>query len=331
MTIRSKRKDKKSKIHSKILHSRKQKRGKYNLVYMAKPPYGGWVSFTAHLAKKFNYDLFKIGNKTERNKRPYGYEVEYQNLSINDLVKKPNLLITAIDNKYYHFLPSIKNATIVIHDPTELKPEVLEILKRFKVITIRETVHKLLKSKYGINNKFLYHPFYEFPTKKLKVTKPTAISLSRIDFDKHTDIILKANKKLKYPIQIYGAANNMYIYHKLRELNFKKYYRGKFGKSFDAINDLLDDVKFVVDMSAIKGDGGGSQYTFLEAIYMNCALILNKRWTEGVKTPFKHGVNCFIVENEDELATILNKNPNTRNIVKNARKLLAVHIKAKGW
>ena len=37
---------------------------KYNLVYMAKPPYGGWVSFTAHLAKKFDYDLYKIGNKT---------------------------------------------------------------------------------------------------------------------------------------------------------------------------------------------------------------------------------------------------------------------------
>ena len=51
----------------------------------------------------------------------------------------------------------------------------------------------------------------------------------------------------------------------------------------------------------------------------------------GVKTPFKHGVNCFIVENEDELAAILNKNPNTSNIVKNARKLLKNHIRAKGW
>ena len=32
---------------------------KRNLVYMAKPPYGGWVSFTAHLALKCDYPLLK--------------------------------------------------------------------------------------------------------------------------------------------------------------------------------------------------------------------------------------------------------------------------------
>ena len=74
-------------IDSNKFYSKKQNRSNYNLVYMAKPPYGGWVSFTAHLSKKFNYDLFKIGNKTEKNKRPYGYEVMYQNLSIEELLK----------------------------------------------------------------------------------------------------------------------------------------------------------------------------------------------------------------------------------------------------
>ena len=93
-------------------------------------------------------------------------------------------------------------------------------------------------------------------------------------------------------VDIYGAVNDLYVYHKLRHTNFKKYYKGKFEKTFDAVNDLLKDCKFVVDMSAIKKDGGGSQYTFLEAIYMDCALILNK---EGVKTPFKHGVNCLLL------------------------------------
>ena len=36
-------------------------------------------------------------NKTENKKRPYGYDVEYQNVDINTLLKKPNLLITAVD------------------------------------------------------------------------------------------------------------------------------------------------------------------------------------------------------------------------------------------
>ena len=308
-----------------------QKRKKMNLVYMAKPPYGGWVSFTAHLSKEYDYELFKIGNKTETKKREYGYGVKYQNLSIDDLLKKPNLLITAIDKKYYEYLPKIKKAKIVIHDPTELKDPVLECLKRFEVITIRETVSKLLKEKYGIKNKFLLHPFYEFP-KKIDKAKKNSVSISRIDFDKHTDIILKANKNLNNPTDVYGAVNDLYVFHgKLKELGFKKYYKGKFEKSFEAIHDLLSKYKFVVDMSAIKNDGGGSQYTFLEAIYMDCALVLNSKWTSGVKTIFKDNKNCFIVSNEDELIKLINKNPNTKNIIKESRKILLPHINCSGW
>ena len=39
-----------------------------NLIYMAKPIYGGWVTFTAHLCLKYNCELLKIGKKTEKNK-----------------------------------------------------------------------------------------------------------------------------------------------------------------------------------------------------------------------------------------------------------------------
>jgi len=307
---------------------------KYNLVYLGKPIYGGWVSFTAHLSNKFGYDLYRVSNRTENKTRDYGYSTRYQNLNITDLLKKPNLLITAIDKNYYHVLPHIKNATIVIHDPTELKEPVLECLKRFKVITIRETVQTLLKDKYNIKSTFLYHPFHLFNDKKGSLNEKKgsrAISLSRVDFDKHTDIIIRANKYLKNPVEIYGALNDLYVYHKLRDLPFKKYYKGKFPKSFESLVDLLGSAKFVVDMSAIKGDGGGSQYTFLEAIHMNCALVLNSKWTDGVKTPFKHGVNCYIVSNEDDLVKLLNSNINTDKVVQAAKKLLRNHTIAKGW
>ena len=334
MTLTKKRLNK---IKNKNKNTKKNKHGAYNLVYMAKPSYGGWVSFTAHLSNKFKYPLYKIGNNSESKKRPFGYDIEYQNITIEDLIKLPNLLITCIDKKYYEYLPKIKNATIVIHDPTELKEPVLECLKRFKIITIRDTVSKLLKSQYKLDNKFLYHPFYEFPKffdKKINQKKLKAISLSRVDFDKHTDIIINANDKLKghsTQIDIYGAVNDLYVYHKLRDTNFKRYYKGKFPKTFEAINDLLSDCKYIVDMSAIKKDGGGSQYTFLEAIYMDCALILNKKWVDGVKTPFKDKHNCFIVSNDEELTTLLKSNPNTSNICKNAKELLKNHIRNGGW
>ena len=63
---------------------------KENLVYMAKPTYGGWVTFTAHLSLKYECNLFKIGKRSEPNKRDYGYGVGYQNLRIDELIETCN-------------------------------------------------------------------------------------------------------------------------------------------------------------------------------------------------------------------------------------------------
>ena len=43
-----------------------------NLIYMAKPTYGGWVSFTAHLANKYNFKIYKITKRTEKKCRKFG-------------------------------------------------------------------------------------------------------------------------------------------------------------------------------------------------------------------------------------------------------------------
>ena len=317
-----------------------------NLVYMAKPPYGGWVSFTAHMALKYNAKLYKIGNKTEINKngepvlRDYGYGVKYQNLHIDDASKLDNVLITAIDKNYYKHLDKFPdNTSIVIHDPTEIKGKstqpVLDNLDRFNVFTIRETVSKLLKEgrsdPHGFNpksNSFLIHPFHEY--RKSSDKKNKAVAISRIDFDKHTEIILDANEQLGgKAVDIYGAKNDLYVYHHLKNklgLDLDKYYKGTFKKSFEEVDNILKNAKYVIDMSAIKGDGGGSQYTFLEAIYQDCALVLNSKWVDGVKTPFKHGYNCFVVSNSRELADLLKKNPDTSQIIKNAKLLLKPHL-----
>jgi glycosyltransferase involved in cell wall biosynthesis len=296
---------------------------------MARPIYGGWVSFTAHLSLKYSLPLFKIGSKTEEKQREYGYGAQYQNRAPNDL-PKGRILITAIDKSYYEFLDKMPDGTmIVIHDPTEVsgkgKEPVLRNLARFKVITIRESVKKFLKDQFEIKSKFVIHPFYEYPFTKTK-DPGGAVSISRIDFDKHTDIILKANKSLKDPIDIYGAINRQYVFFKLNDLGFKKYYKGPFEKSFEDLDDILADAKFVVDMSVIKNDGGGSQYTFLEAMYQGCALVINAKWIDNSKTEFSEGKNCFVVANEEELAALLNKDPNTARVVRGGKELLRPHI-----
>ena len=101
-----------------------------NLIYMAKPIYGGWVTFTAHLSLKYNCELFKIGKRSEKNKRKYGYGVEYQNLRIDELVKKENIVITAVDKHYWEYLHLFpENTKIIIHDPTELKGKENKLLE----------------------------------------------------------------------------------------------------------------------------------------------------------------------------------------------------------
>ena len=37
-----------------------------NLFYLAKPMYGGWISFTSHLSLKYNYPLYRITKRTEK-------------------------------------------------------------------------------------------------------------------------------------------------------------------------------------------------------------------------------------------------------------------------
>ena len=79
-----------------------------NLIYMAKPIYGGWVTFTSHLCLKYNCDLFKITKRTESKKRNYGYGVEYQNTNIDDLLKKNKLIITAVDKHYWEYSQKVQ-------------------------------------------------------------------------------------------------------------------------------------------------------------------------------------------------------------------------------
>ena len=50
--------------------------------------------------------------------------------------------------------------------------------------------------------------------------------------------------------------------------------------------------RFTFDLSKIKNDGGGTQYTFLEAIYQDCALVLHKEWVDQGDT-FKDKYNCY--------------------------------------
>jgi hypothetical protein len=296
-----------------------------HLLYLAKPTYGGWVTFTAHLALKHSLPLLKISKRTESRHRPFGYGVTYQNIAIDELPQGP-LIISAIDRNFYDLLPHIPDNTyVVIHDPSEVtkktSPLLLEHLKRLRIITIRQSVKDYLQDTYGLPSTFLLHPFFPYPLSDSD-PKMGAVSVSRIDFDKHIDIILEANAGVK----LYGSANGRYVHFKLDRTAYNAAYCGSFPKTFDSISDILRPARYVVDMSMIHKDGGGTQYSFLEAIYEGCILIIHTKWINGKPTPFKHMHNCIIVDSPRALAAAIACTEDLSHIPENAKEILAPHI-----
>ena len=77
-------------------------------------------------------------------------------------------------------------------------------------------------------------------------------------------------------------------------------------------------------MSTIKNDGGGTQYTFLEAIYNGCVLILNEDWVKRGRT-FIDGKNCISVKGEDDIVKILTEDKDYSKIIIESQKLLKRH------
>jgi hypothetical protein len=88
------------------------------------------------------------------------------------------------------------------------------------MIAIRQQISNFLKEKYGIPSKFIIHPFHppEFTNRN---ERQGATSISRVDFDKHTEIIIEANKltkDVKDKIQIYGQVDQIYSYRTLNKI-----------------------------------------------------------------------------------------------------------------
>jgi hypothetical protein len=313
-------------------------------LYLHRYMYGGGTTFTAHLLYTLTSRNEIIISKIRESKRShgllrdFGYGLRYQTVT-SDFVKNVRYpFITLFTPGYTHILPKFNHRRIshddiilVIHDPTNIPAKVVTHVKKWKIVTIRKGVQHYLESKYGLQPLFLYHPFYPYPIVEHENTKSYAIAISRIAYEKNTEIILRANKFLNddQAIRIYGSRRRRHYIFQREKLDFYRHYYGRFEKSFSKLSEILSRAKFVVDLSILKNDGGGTQYTFLEAIHNGCAIIVHRKWLENVDPKYsdlKEGYNCFAVGDEKELAELIKKDPDTDKIVSNAKKLMNRHI-----
>jgi len=304
------------------------------IFYLAKPKYGGWVAFTSHLYRSLQAInqkpvLFKITKTNAKTPRHFADNIFYQNINIEtaiNLTKQYRSLISAQDKNFIEATDSLlkNNCKIVIHDPNEMKEIFINTIKKNNVtpIVIRKSNYTNLKD-LGVNSHYIKHPYLIY-NKKKPIKNKLAVATSRVDFDKHTEIIVEANLyfKDKYfentKIDIYGAENRLYTFHKLNKLdnNWRSNYKGTFGNELGSVYNILNPSKFMVDMSAIKKDGGGSQYTFLEGWDSGCIILLNKKWDLGVNSIMSENKNCIFVNDAKELYKILESKDTYENLIK---------------
>jgi len=309
---------------------------KINLFYLSTSSYGGHVTYTVHLARGLRaagheVTLYKCGNRTEAFARNFGYDEKYQNLSLEDaskLCKNEACLITATNKPLAEKIDQLveAGARAVIHDPAEFKRGWNWRMVQ-RPILIRKSMLEHVK-----NGVFFPHPYdRHYPRNEISTGKKSALSISRIDFDKHTEILLDANRLLakKKKIDIYGFENRIYT-----RFNIVPKYPeweqsvAKYPKELRYATELCHDYTFMCDMSEIKGDGGGTQYTFLEAIDAGCCCVLNEDWILKGHV-MKDGVNCLTVGNGRELAKLIKDKPRIEDKVEEvtvgAKKLLGKH------
>lgn len=302
-----------------------------NLFYLTdNVKFGGFPTYTAHLyrgLRQFGYDpvIWKISPSDRNTKLHFTHGLHARPVSMETALKKvsaePSLIVTCYWRRMGHKIADIlyAGAGIVLHDHSggdrgEFHTELLENIRAIgrKVVLIREA-NLAYAEKRDLDCVFIPHPYVRVGPIAVP-RRYHAVAISRIDFDKHQEIIAEANDGL--PVHrrcvIYGSMNRMYAFHKLDKdwPKWRNAYLGEFPSGADAAVKLVAKASWMVDMSVIPGDGGGTQYTFLEAFDAETPCILNARWRSDaahVKNELEGAV--LYVEDAAELRDLLRSEP----------------------
>lgn len=309
-----------------------------SLFYMSKVGLGGFVKYTSELYKAFqmmghDVSLYKIRSRWEKKLRDFNEGVQSRNISIEDakdiIIKSDAAVVTATWWKGWHENIEIlleRGAEVVIHDHTEYNKDFIEFMKSYSIrpIVIREANARNMK-KVGLAPVFIPHPYHPLGSNEARISKKHrpvhAISVCRLDFDKRTHMLIEANEQLSKhkQIQIWGTHVRMYMYnkivHKYKGWDDDKHYTGPnyprehqhFSKENGYAVKLNATAEFSVDMSAIVGDGGGTQYSFLQAMDAGAIVVINQDWLIDKHDEMQHLVNCVAVKDVRELVTLLKK------------------------
>jgi hypothetical protein len=215
---------------------------------------------------------------------------------------------------------------IVVHDPNEFmssghtsRDGVYDHLRDKSLIKRPICIRPTMKQFFP-DAVFIPHPYVRCmgndEWEPLMRRKP-ACSIARITFVKRTHLILEANAVLpkRLQVQLHGAENRLYTRFKLQQklgFNFKQGgYNLPLTHGVSARK--ASEYTFAVDFTYFPQDGGGSQYTFMEAWDAGTINVIHEDWLR-YQGEMAHGLNCIAVASPAELVELLRNYHTSRKI-----------------
>jgi hypothetical protein len=105
-------------------------------------------------------------NKSVNRLRDFGYGLHYKNISSKVLRNIQFPFLTMIKDDYFPIILNLTNndqrertdnIVVVIHYPRDISNRISELIRKWKIITIRRSVQQYIQQKYNLNSVFLYH------------------------------------------------------------------------------------------------------------------------------------------------------------------------------
>lgn len=215
-------------------------------------------------------------------------------------------------------------AYIVMHSPVDIDP-VLSIMEEIgydrQPVAVRKRISDMYQDR--VVSRYIPHPFV--PKGSAPTKKKFAVSISRVDRTKNTDIIVKANMKLpeEKQIEIFGPLNRDYA----KELDaIDENWGSNFcGEYSPCIYHPVYSASLSVDMSAFEGEGDGTQYSFLESWDAEAVLIVNSKWILKGDQEVRDNETAIAVTDETDLAEMVSSFSENRDMIAAGKRELEKH------
>lgn len=303
-----------------------------NILHMSPWALGGSTSYVVNLAytlqrAKVPHRIVRIAKNTEKSKRQIGkYGVFYQNVSFEAALKgggkwllasspvKPEPAAQAVE------LIEKSGGAYVFHDPNEFKlyPH-WQLAKRNRVICIRQTGLDSMPE--GV---FIPHPYARLATDDMAARTEHAISLARISAVKKSDWIIEANQALPdgLKVRLVGEVNRFWWKFNVepKHPDWKFPYTAGFPREHGAAVELCKPYEYMVDLTVFKNDGGGTQYSLLEAMDAGAVPVMTHDW---LKYPGPARTFGWGVEDTETLQHFLRQAASDKSIATQTKKYRA--------